>query len=77
MRCRPHFKELVQIGRNNTQVAQPLEQGYVGPLGPVQNPFIEGEDAMVTVKKLNRFCGGWLAWNRQVNCNDMCRCVGK
>jgi hypothetical protein len=51
VRLGPHFKELVEVGRDNAQVAQPLQQGHRGTAGPVKHPFVEGEDAVVAVQQ--------------------------
>ena len=47
----PHFKEFVQVGRHDAQVAQPLQHRHVLAVGPVQHPLVEGEDAVVTVQQ--------------------------
>ena len=50
-RC-PDFKELVEVGRDDAEESQALKQGHLGAFRPVQNPLIEGEDAVVPVQKL-------------------------
>jgi hypothetical protein len=52
------LEEFVEVGRNDGQEAQPLEQGHAGALRPVEHPLIEGEDAVVTVEeRKHRRCG--------------------
>jgi len=46
-----HLEELVEVGRDDAQVAQALEQGHVGAHGPVENALIEAQDAVVTVQE--------------------------
>jgi hypothetical protein len=35
------LEELVEVGRHDAQVAQPLDQRHLGPVRPVEHPFIE------------------------------------
>ena len=51
MRRGPHLEQLVQVGRDDAQVAQALEQGHVRALGPVEHAFVEGQDAVVAIKQ--------------------------
>ena len=53
MQRRPDFKKLIEIGRNNTQKAQALKQWDFRASGPVQNPLVEGKNAVVPVQKLH------------------------
>ena len=55
----PYFKKLIEVGRDNTQVPQPLKQRHVRPLGPVQHALIKSQDTVVTVQKLKRLCVNW------------------
>ena len=53
MQRRPDFKKLIEIGRNNAQKAQALQQWYFRAFGPVQNPLVKGKNALVPVQKLH------------------------
>ncbi len=55
---RAHLEPLVQVGRDDGQEAQALQQRNAWPLGPVQHPFVEGEDAVVTVEEGKHRRGG-------------------
>jgi hypothetical protein len=44
-----HFKELIEVGGHDAQVAQALEQGHIGSLGPIEHALIEGEQTQITV----------------------------
>ena len=47
----PDFEEFVEVGRDDGQEAQPLQQRDGVALGPIEHPFVEGEDAVVTVQE--------------------------
>ena len=49
MRFRPHFEELIEIGRNNAQVAKSLQQRHIFASDPIENPLVESQDALVPV----------------------------
>ena len=55
MRLGTDFKKLVKIGRNNAQETQPLEQRNVFTLRPMQNTFVERENAVITVQQWRTF----------------------
>jgi hypothetical protein len=52
------LEELVEIGRDDGQEAQALQQRHAGALRPVQHPLVEGKDAVVTVEEGNHGRGG-------------------
>ena len=47
----PHLEELVQVGRDDAQVAQALQQRHVGAARPVEHPLVESQDAVVAVEE--------------------------
>ena len=51
VRCRTHLKEFVEVGRDDAQIAQPLQQRHIRTDRPVEHAFIERENAVVTVQK--------------------------
>ncbi|KAF1043037.1 MAG: hypothetical protein GAK34_02730 [Delftia tsuruhatensis] len=52
MRGATHLEPFVEIRGDDAQIAQTLQQRHIFTHGPVQHALIEGQDAMVTVKKL-------------------------
>jgi hypothetical protein len=46
-----HLEELVQVGRDDGDVAQPLQQRHVRTLGLGQHPAVEGEDGQFAVEQ--------------------------
>ena len=48
-----HLEELVEVGRDDAQKAQPLQQRHLRATGPVQHPLVEGQDAVVPVQQLD------------------------
>ncbi len=44
-----HLEKLIQIGRHDGQVAQPLQQGHGRATGPVEYALIEGQNALIAV----------------------------
>ena len=53
MRGRAHLKKFVEVGGDDAQEAQTLQQRHLRTGCQVEHPLIEGEDATVTVKKLD------------------------
>jgi hypothetical protein len=53
-----HLEKLVEVGRDDAQKPQPLQQRHVRALGPVQHPLIEGKNAVVAVQELDGWRGG-------------------
>jgi hypothetical protein len=47
----PDLEELVEVGRDDAQVAQPLQQGHVGLAGHVEHPCIERKGTQVAVQQ--------------------------
>ena len=45
------LEKLIQVGRHDGQVAQPLQQRDVGAAGPVEHALVEGQDALVAIEK--------------------------
>ena len=66
----PDFKKLIQIGGNNTQVPQTLQQWHFSAFGPIQDARVEVQDAGITVQKRalrsdsDRVCGQVGSWRR-------------
>ncbi|SPU54099.1 Uncharacterised protein [Bordetella trematum] len=47
----PDFEELIQIGADDTHVAQPLKQGRGGVLGHRQHSFVELEQRQLAIQQ--------------------------
>lgn len=45
------LEKFVQVGRDDGQVAQPLQQRHVGTAGPVEHALVEGQNTLVAVEK--------------------------
>ena len=60
--CGAHLKELVKVGRDDAQVAEPLKQRHVGAVRPVKHPGIKSQDAVVSVQQSD---GAWRCGGRQ------------
>jgi len=63
VRLEADLEELVEVGRDDGQIAQPFEQWHLGPARPVQHALVEGQDALVTIQERNAGHGGG-------NCHD-------
>jgi hypothetical protein len=48
----PHLEELVQVGRDDGHVAQPLQQRHVGTLGLGQHAPVELQDGPLAVEQV-------------------------
>ncbi|MPM75673.1 hypothetical protein SDC9_122667 [bioreactor metagenome] len=46
-----HLKELVQIGRHDAQIAQPLHQRHILAHRPVKYPLVERQNAVITIQQ--------------------------
>jgi hypothetical protein len=57
-----HFKKFIQIGGNDAQITQTLQQGNIGAPGPVQHPQVKSQDALVAVKQRQRVSAVWGWW---------------
>jgi hypothetical protein len=57
VRRRPDLEEFVEVGRNDAQVAQALDQRHFRAVGPVEHPLVEGQDAVVAVEQRQRRLG--------------------
>ena len=51
MRGAAHLKPLIQVGRDDAQVAQTFQQGHILALSPAQYPFVEGQNAQIAVQQ--------------------------
>ena len=63
-----HFKKLIQVRGHDGQEAQALEQRHVGPRSPVENAFVERQDAQIAVQQRGfqtGHGGGWHGRPRQ------------
>ena len=56
VRRNPHLEKFIQVGRNNAQVAQTLQQGNVLAPCPIKHTFIEGQDAQIAVEQRRQAC---------------------
>ena len=52
VRRHAHLKKFVQIAGDDGEVAQALQQGHVSAARPVHDPFVEGQDAVVAIQKM-------------------------
>ena len=52
MRLGADFKKLIQIGRDNAQIAQALQYGHILTRRPAQNPLIESHQAVVAIEQV-------------------------
>ena len=67
VRCNADFKKFVEVGRDDAQVTQALQQRHFLAARPVQHTLIEGQDAQVTVEQgrtANRQFTGKNGWAR-------------
>jgi hypothetical protein len=47
----PDLEKFVQVGRDDAQIAQTLQQGHIGAVRPIENPLVESQNAQVTVQQ--------------------------
>ena len=59
VRRNPHLEKFIQVGRNNAQVAQTLEQRNILAASPVEYPFVESKDAQIPIQQV-RAADGYL-----------------
>ena len=75
MRRAAHLKPFVEIGRNNAQIAQALQQRHVFALGPTQHTLVEHQNAVVAVQQFRRR-QNYLCWRLRLgNRHTPARCL--
>ena len=64
MRQRAHLKKLIQVGRNNAQIAQALQQGHILTRYPVQHTLIKTKNTGITLQQ-GQSRGKGIFWHLQ------------